>query len=228
MALVEADRRPRPRDGSHQREPNAPLRHPSAAVGPQAGRALSNSRDHVARGPSVRGRLRRDARRSGPSRRDSDSRRGRRSAGRALRTGLRLGRRSQEHLRDRVLPHAPHGREGRALALGSADHGGVRTARGSGVRARGKRVRRGSRDPVAAGRDGAPGRRGGFGIRGAIGDRRGRNVPGARVHGARRALLAAPTRAASGAGSPAAPRAPISSGPRSSRSRSKRRMWSTR
>ena len=44
VAPLEAHRRPRPRDGSHQREPDAPLRHPPAAMGLKAGRALSNSR----------------------------------------------------------------------------------------------------------------------------------------------------------------------------------------
>ena len=72
----------------------------------------------------------------------ADRRHPRRSAGGARRANLLQAWRGQEHVRHRLLPAAEHRRVGRALVVGSADHGGVSDGqRARALRARGQHRR---------------------------------------------------------------------------------------
>jgi glycerol kinase len=91
----------------------------------------------AARGASLGGRLRPDARREGSARWHPRRGRRRRPAGGTVRPGLREIGREQEHVRHRLLPAAAHGRSTGRLARRTPHHARVQRRRRSGVRARG-------------------------------------------------------------------------------------------
>ncbi len=131
---LEPDRRParrRARDGSDQRLAHAAVQPRQPRVGPGALRALRRSLGHDAADPAVHRegavRLHRGGR---PVRRaDPRVRQPRRSAGGARGTGLLRGRRSEEHLRDGVVPARARRRQARRELLRTAFDGGLRRSR---------------------------------------------------------------------------------------------------
>ena len=131
----------------------------------RAARTVRRAARGAARGAPLERRVRGDdaaALRRG----DPHHRRRRRPAGRAVRSGLLDRGAGEEHLRDRRLPVAEHGRAARRVDAWALDAPSACDAGGrAGVRARGQRLHRRRGDPVAARR--APDPRRGRRIRAA-------------------------------------------------------------
>ncbi len=149
VAPLAAHGRRRPRDGRHEREPDAPLRHPRGRVGRRAARpprrpARSPAPDRAV----VRSRRDRFHRRH----RRPDRRHRGRPAGGALRPGLRPPGPREEHVRDGLLSPPEHREDRGPLEEPAPDDGRLGHRRCAHVRPRRQRLRRRRSGAVAQGR----------------------------------------------------------------------------
>jgi len=141
------DRRKGARDRCHQRVADDALPHRSARLGSRSAEAVPRASRDAAGSPG----LDRLVRHHGAVRpRDPALRKCGRPAGGALRPGLRRERLDEEHLRDRLFHDGQFGRASGRFEGRPPDDAGLRTPRGNGLCARGRRLHRGGDDPVSA------------------------------------------------------------------------------